>query len=75
MKTVDYDSLTEYLRGTRKTLLEACRYLEIDIEEVDQHNLLIGQRCSCRVWHRTIQLIDDSDNNPICHYCEYLVGL
>lgn len=70
-----YDSLANSLRGTRKTLVEVCKELGIDFESIDHHNLLVGQCCSCRVWHRSIQLINDLDDNPICHYCEDLMGL
>lgn len=69
-----YRRLTKRLSGTRKTLTEACRDADIDIELVDDYLLEQHvQECShCGIWgtnHRR-----DSDEFPVCQLCFSLVG-
>lgn len=70
-----YTALEDSLLGTRRALVNACRDLDIDIEDIDTHNLMCMQCSSCFVWHRSSNIIDDLDMNPICKYCEELMGL
>ena len=69
-----YRRLSKYLTGTRKTLTQACRDLDIDIEDVDDSYLgKVVQQCShCDIWGR--QHINDRDDNPVCALCLRLVG-
>ena len=69
-----YKRLTNKLKGSRKTLTEACQDAGIDIEDVDDY--LLEQYCKecshCGIWgteHKT-----DSDQFPVCRLCFGLVG-
>lgn len=69
-----YRKLTKQLAGTRKTLTQACRDADVDIEDVDDYYLgQAVQQCShCDIWgtqHKT-----DRDDNPVCVLCLRLVG-
>ncbi len=70
-----YRRLAKALNGTRKTLTDACRELDISIEDVDDYYLqdAIDQCSHCNIW--THNLVEDLDGNPICGVCERLVGL
>lgn len=69
-----YRRLVKQLTGTRKTLTQACRDADTDLEDVDDYYLgLVIQQCShCDIWgtqHKT-----DRDLNPVCALCLRLVG-
>lgn len=72
---INYKLLEQTLLGTRKTLVDSCKELGYTLSCVEEHNLMAGQCSSCLVWHRSSNLIDDLDMNPICKYCEDLMGL
>jgi len=69
-----YKRLTKVLTGTRKTLAEACRELEIDINLVEDDLLEKDcQECShCGIWGISHRL--DEDDFPVCRLCYSLVG-
>lgn len=69
-----YRRLTKHLTGTRKTLTQACRDADVDIDDVDDHYLgLVVQQCShCDIWGTQHQV--DRDDNPVCSLCLRLVG-
>ena len=69
-----YKRLTNKLKGSRKTLTEACYDAGIDIEDIDDY--LLEQYCKecshCGIWgtdHKT-----DQDEFPVCRICFGLVG-
>ena len=69
-----YRRLSKQLSGTRKTLTQACRDADVDIDDVDDNYLgQVIQQCShCDIWgtqHKT-----DRDANPVCVLCLRLVG-
>lgn len=70
-----YTELENSLLGTRRALSTACNDLDIDINDIDPLNLMATQCSSCGIWHRSHNIIDDLDSNPICRYCEDLMGL
>ena len=72
--TNQYKRLASHLTKTRKTLGEACKDLDIDINEVDDYELEQHiEECShCGIWgsdHR-----HDEDDFPVCKLCFSLVG-
>lgn len=69
-----YRRLTKSLNGTRKTLTQACRDLNIDLDDIEDYILqsTIDQCSHCNVW--STKLIEDLDGMPICGLCERLVG-
>jgi len=69
-----YRRLAKALNGTRKTLSQVCRDLDINIEDVHDDLLqdTIDQCSHCNVWSN--KLIEDLDGMPICTICERLVG-
>lgn len=70
-----YSDLEDTLLGTRRTLASACNELEIYLDDIDPLNLMVTNCSSCGIWHRSQNIIDDLDSNPICKYCEDLIGL
>jgi hypothetical protein len=69
-----YLRLAKALKGTRNTLVQTCRDLNIDIDDV-QDDLLqnaVDQCSHCNIW--SDRLIEDLDGMPICRVCERLVG-
>lgn len=69
-----YRRLAKALNGTRKTLSQVCRELDINIEDVRDDLLqdTIDQCSHCNIWSN--KLIEDLDGMPICKICERLVG-
>ena len=69
-----YRRLQKHLNKTRKTLTQVCRELDIDIDDVDDGLLQehIDQCSHCNIW--ALDLIEDTDNNPVCALCFRLVG-
>lgn len=69
-----YKRLAKYLSRTRKTLFEACRELDIDIEYVDDHTLEqhVCECSHCGIWG-TDHLLD-LDGFPLCKVCEKISG-
>lgn len=69
-----YKRLVKQLVGTRKTLTQACRDADMDIEDVDDYYLgQVVQQCAhCDIWGT--QHKPDSDLNPVCNLCLRLVG-
>jgi hypothetical protein len=66
--------LVTELKGTRRKLSEVCEDLGIDYDElVDSGELGIEQCSHCNTW--STKLIPDLDGNPICRFCEDLIGL
>lgn len=70
-----YTELEDSLLGTRRNLTTACKELGINTDDIDPLNLMVTNCSSCGVWHRSQNIIDDLDSNPICRYCEDLIGL
>lgn len=70
----NYKRLTKYLSRTRKTLWEACRDLDIDMDYIDDATLdQHVQECShCGIWGSDHQY--DMDDFPVCKLCFSLVG-
>ena len=69
-----YRKLSRYLNKTRKTLSEACKDLNIEIDDVDDYELEqhISECSHCGIWgndHR-----HDEDDFPVCKLCFSLVG-
>jgi hypothetical protein len=69
-----YRRLAKALNGTRKTLAQVCRDLDIDMDAVDDAVLQdsIDQCSHCNIWSN--KLVEDLDGMPICTLCERLVG-
>lgn len=69
-----YRRLAKALNGTRKTLSQVCRDLDINIDDVHDDLLqnTIDQCSHCNIWSN--KLIEDLDGMPICTLCERLVG-
>lgn len=69
-----YRRLAKALNGTRKTLSQVCRDLDISIDDVHDDLLqnTIDQCSHCNIWSN--KLIEDLDGMPICTLCERLVG-
>lgn len=69
-----YRKLVKNLSGTRKTLMQACRDVDIDLDEVDDYFLdkVVSQCSHCDIWGT--QHKPDLDQNPICGLCFRLVG-
>lgn len=69
-----YRKLAKQLKGTRKTLTQACRDADVDIEDVDDYYLgkVVSQCTHCDIWGS--QHKPDLDDNPICGLCLRLVG-
>lgn len=61
------------LLKTRRNLGEVCRELGIDLPDRDE--LSVDQCTHCNVWHWEYKLKEDLDENPICSYCETLIGM
>ena len=69
----NYHRLSIALNNTRKSLRQVCHELDINIDLIDIHQLPIDQCSHCNRW--SLLLIEDLDGNPICRFCEELVGL
>ena len=70
----EYDEVEKSLLGSRKNLREVLYSLGIDAEEFDRELMTVDQCTHCNVWHYSFKLKEDLDGNPICKYCEELVG-
>lgn len=71
---VIFKKLVAELKGTKRNLREVCEDLGIDYEElVESGDIGIDQCSHCNTW--STRLVDDLDGNPICRYCEDLIGL
>ena len=68
-----YQRLSVALNNTRKTLRQVCEELDIAYTDVEVDKLQIDQCSHCNRW--SLLLIEDLDGNPICRFCEELVGL
>jgi hypothetical protein len=68
----EMQNLERALLKTRRNLWEVCR--ELGIEEPDLELLTTNQCAHCNVWHYSYKLQEDLDGNPICTYCENLIG-
>jgi hypothetical protein len=69
-----YQRLAKNLSGTRKTLAEVCRELNIDTDSIDDELLLeyISECSHCDIWGTTHKR--DEDDFPVCGLCLRLVG-
>lgn len=67
------DKLEANLLGTKDSLYKVCKELGIDVP--DEEELCISNCTHCGVWNYNYKLKEDLDGNPICKYCEQLVGL
>lgn len=72
--TNPYKRLARCLNKSRKTLSEACKELDIDIDFIDDADLDDHiQECShCGIWG--IDHKHDEDEFPVCKLCFSLVG-
>lgn len=62
-----------HLYRKKKTLLEVCNELGIDVSDFPLENL---ETCSsCSIWYKSTELILDLDSNPICKVCKRFYGL
>lgn len=69
-----YHRLAKNLSGTRKTLTQVCKELDIDIDII-QDSLLseyVNECSHCDIWGTTHRL--DTDGFPVCVLCFRLVG-
>lgn len=67
------NELEGYLYRKKMTLLEACEYFEIPVEEADIENI---ETCSsCSIWYKPTELVLDLDGNPICKVCRRFYGM
>jgi hypothetical protein len=71
---VPYRRLTKALVGTRKTLWQVCRELDIDMNYLDPEHLetLVVNCSHCGIWGTDHQ--QDADDFPVCRICLRLVG-
>lgn len=69
---ISIDKIERALQKTRRSLYEVCR--ELNIEVPDAEDLLVAQCTHCSTWNFKYKLNEDLDGNPICRYCENLVG-
>lgn len=69
-----YRKLTKHLNKTRKSIVDVCRDLGIDLDDVEDYYLdkHIMQCSHCDIWGT--DHIADLDENPICLVCERIVG-
>ena len=69
-----YRRLTKQLNGTRKTLTQACRDADVDLDDIDDGLLeTYCKECShCGIWGTDHVL--DEDQFPVCKLCFSLVG-
>lgn len=69
-----YRKLVNNLKNTRKTLFQACKEADVDLEDVDDTQLdkVIKQCTHCDIWGT--QHKPDLDDNPICGVCLRIVG-
>lgn len=65
--------IEQALLNTRKRLFDVCKDLDTDLPDRDE--LTVDQCSHCNTWHWQYRLQEDLDGNPICTYCEDLVGL
>ena len=70
-----YSNIEKSLVGTRRTLASVCKEEGVNILDIEPMNLMVTNCSSCGIWHRSESIIDDLDSNPICRYCEDLIGL
>ena len=70
-----YTELENALVGTRQSLAKAANELGFDVNDIEEHNLMVIACSHCSTWHRSHNIIEDLDFNPICRYCETLIGL
>ena len=67
------NKLESTLYRSRRTLLDVCREMGLDIDTVELKEL---ETCSsCSIWRKTRELKDDLDGNPICPECVRFYGL
>lgn len=66
------NEIEKYLLRSRKTLVQACTDLDVDIESVNINH--IEQCSSCSIWLKIEQLKEDLDKNPICKECWFVYG-
>ena len=64
--------LVKRLYKTRKTLLEVCQELGLDIDSAEYYPL--DQCSNCSIWFKFTELEPDLDGNPICKVCDKLYG-
>jgi alpha-D-ribose 1-methylphosphonate 5-triphosphate diphosphatase PhnM len=69
-----YKRLAKNLSGSRRTLAEVCRDLNIDIESIDDNMLshYVVECSHCDIWGTTHRM--DEDDFPVCALCLRLVG-
>ena len=69
-----YKRLAKNLSGTRKTLVEICNELNLDIDIIDDSLLseYVSECSHCDIWGTTHRL--DEDGFPVCALCFRLVG-
>jgi hypothetical protein len=69
-----YQRLAKNLSGTRKTLVQICRELDIDIDNIEDDMLCeyVNECSHCDIWGTTHRR--DEDDFPVCVLCLKLVG-
>lgn len=66
------ERVEQALLKTRKSVMQVCQ--ELNLPMPDRDEMLVEQCSHCSVWHKNYKLNEDLDGNPICQYCEDLVG-
>lgn len=72
--TVPYKRLVSVLNGTRKSLWQVCRELDIDVNYLDDEHLesLVVNCSNCGIWGTNHE--HDEYDFPICKLCFRLIG-
>ena len=66
------NEVEKYLVRSRKTIVQICEELGIEIEDVKIEN--IDQCSSCSIWLKFNELKKDLDDNPIYKHCWMAYG-
>lgn len=61
------NKLERALIRTRKTIQQACKEVDVDIDDAEIFE--IEQCSSCSIWVKFEHLKEDLDMNPICQNC------
>jgi hypothetical protein len=75
MTNPQYKRLAKHLTKTRKPLWQACKELDIPIDDIDDTVLtsLIVNCTHCDIWGTNH--VPDLDDNPICVTCLQITGM
>lgn len=64
-------TLEQALKGTRKTMLDACKQMGIDLPDDDSVAKLYVSQCSmCSIWGTKRLMIQDLDGFEVCRVCD-----